>query len=159
MRILIVSDTHRQNDNYFRVIEKVGKIDMVIHCGDAEGSEYVLQQAAGCPLHIVAGNNDFFTDLSRELDLEIEGRRVLVTHGHYYYVSNGIERIKEEGLARNYDIVMYGHTHKPMIKYQDGITMINPGSISYPRQEGRRPSYIVLETDSKGNFFYNLEYL
>ena len=133
MRILIVSDTHRQNDNYFTVIENVGKIDMVIHCGDAEGSEYALQQAAGCPLYIVAGNNDFFSDLSRELELEIEGKRILITHGHYYYVSNGIEKIKEEALSRHYDIVMYGHTHRPLIKYQDGLTIINPGSLSYPR--------------------------
>ena len=159
MRILIVSDTHRQNDNYFTVIENVGRIDMVIHCGDAEGSEYALQQAAGCPLYIVAGNNDFFSDLSRELELEIEGRRVLITHGHYYYVSNGIEKIKEEALSRHYDIVMFGHTHRPLVKFQDGLTIINPGSLSYPRQEGRRPSYIILDTDVKGNFEYHLEYL
>lgn len=159
MKILIVSDTHRQNDNYFRVLEKVGTIDMVIHCGDAEGSEYVLQQAAGCPLYIVMGNNDFFSNLSRELDLEIAGKKVLVTHGHYYYVSTGIEMIKEEALARDYDIVMFGHTHKPTIKYQDGVTIINPGSLSYPRQEGRRPTYILLEIDEKGEFHYNLEYL
>ena len=48
MKILIVSDTHRQNENYFTVIKRVGKVDMVIHCGDAEGSEYALQKAAGC---------------------------------------------------------------------------------------------------------------
>lgn len=159
MRIMIVSDTHRLNDNYYRALEKVGKIDMVIHCGDAEGSEYMLQQAAGCPLYIVSGNNDFFTDLSRELDLEIKGKKVLVTHGHYYYVSTGIEKIKEEAIARGYDIVMYGHTHKPMVKHQDGVTILNPGSLSYPRQDGRRPSYIMLEIDAKGEFVYNIEYL
>ena len=93
MKILIVSDTHRQNENYFTVIKRVGKVDMVIHCGDAEGSEYALQKAAGCPLYIVSGNNDFFSNLSKELELELEGKKVLVTHGHYYYVSNGIERL------------------------------------------------------------------
>ncbi|MCI5958961.1 MAG: metallophosphoesterase [Lachnospiraceae bacterium] len=159
MKILIVSDTHRQNENYFTVIKRVGKVDMVIHCGDAEGSEYALQKAAGCPLYIVSGNNDFFSNLSKELELEIEGKKVLVTHGHYYYVSNGIERLKEEGLSRHYDIVMFGHTHRPLIKYQDGLTMINPGSLSYPRQEGKRPSYILLEIDDKGEFVYHLEYL
>ena len=83
MRILIVSDTHKHNDNYFRVLEKEGQMDMVIHCGDAEGSEYLLQEAAGCPLHIVMGNNDFFSNLPREIEIEIENRRVLITHGHY----------------------------------------------------------------------------
>ena len=39
MKILIVSDTHKKNENYFKVLE-MHHPDMVIHCGDAEGSEY-----------------------------------------------------------------------------------------------------------------------
>ena len=159
MRILIVSDTHRQNDNYFTVIENVGKIDMVIHCGDAEGSEYALQQAAGCPLYIVAGNNDFFSDLSRELELEIEGRRVLITHGHYYYISSNNELIKEEAKARGFDIVMYGHTHRPVIDVEEDIIAINPGSLSYPRQEGKKPSYIIMEVEQEKEPKFYLKFL
>ena len=41
MKVLIVSDTHKKNENYFHVLEKE-KPDLVIHCGDAEGSEYAL---------------------------------------------------------------------------------------------------------------------
>ena len=47
MKVLIVSDTHRKNENYFKVLELV-KPELVIHCGDAEGSEYVLTEAAKC---------------------------------------------------------------------------------------------------------------
>lgn len=159
MRILIVSDTHRHNDNYFRVLEKEGQMDMVIHCGDAEGSEYLLQEAAGCPLHIVMGNNDFFSDLPREIEIEIENRRVLITHGHYYCVSNGYELLKDEALSRDFDMVMYGHTHRPVIDKSDGIIVINPGSLTYPRQEGRRPSYIIMETGKRGELGFTLKYL
>lgn len=64
-KILIVSDTHRKNDNYFALLERLGPLYMVIHCGDAEGSEYAISQAAvnqtaDCLVHIVPGNNDFF---------------------------------------------------------------------------------------------------
>ena len=45
-KILIVSDTHRKNDNYFALLERLGPLYMVIHCGDAEGSEYAISQAA-----------------------------------------------------------------------------------------------------------------
>ena len=38
MRILIVSDTHRRDGNFRRVLEKTGPIDMLIHLGDTEGS-------------------------------------------------------------------------------------------------------------------------
>ena len=50
MKILIVSDTHRRNDNYIKVLERVAPVDMVIHCGDIEGSEYLIAQSAGCPV-------------------------------------------------------------------------------------------------------------
>lgn len=159
MRILIVSDTHRHNENYFRVLEKEGQLDMVIHCGDAEGSEYLLKEAADCPFHVVMGNNDFFSNLPREIELEIGNSRVLITHGHYYCVSNGYELLKDEALSRDFDIVMYGHTHRPVIDKSDGIIVINPGSLTYPRQEGRRPSYIIMEISKKGELGFTLKYL
>lgn len=159
MRVLIVSDTHGHNNNYFRVLEKEGQMDMVIHCGDAEGSEYLLQEAAGCPLHIVMGNNDFFSDLPREIETEIGKNRVLITHGHYYCVSTGYELLKDEALSRGFDLVMYGHTHRPVVDESDGIVVLNPGSLTYPRQEGRRPSYIIMETNKKGAMDFQVKYL
>ncbi|MCI9573419.1 metallophosphoesterase [uncultured Acetatifactor sp.] len=157
MKVLIVSDTHRKNDNYFKALELV-KPDLVIHCGDAEGAEYVLTNAAACPVQIVLGNNDFFSYLPRELELELGSFRVWVTHGHNYYVSMGSEVIKREARARGFDIVMYGHTHKPSVDRQGGIIAVNPGSLSYPRQEGRRPSYVVMEVEGERADFA-IEYL
>lgn len=158
MKVLIVSDTHRKNDNYFKVVE-MHKPDMVIHCGDAEGSEYALTQAADCPVHIVLGNNDFFSDLPRELELRVAGRKVWVTHGHNYYVSMSSEVIKEEAIARGADIVCYGHSHRPVVDYGPGVIAVNPGSLSYPRQEGRKPSYIIMETDRFDELHFTIAYL
>lgn len=144
MKVLIVSDTHRKNENYFKVLE-MHKPDLVIHCGDAEGSEYALSESADCPVQIVLGNNDFFSCLPRELDLKIGPFKVWVTHGHNYYVSLGNEVIKREAMLKDVDIVMYGHTHKPVVDRSGSVIAVNPGSLSYPRQEGRRPSYIIME--------------
>lgn len=81
MRILIVSDTHRHNENYFRALERVGQVHMVIHCGDAEGSEYILQEAAGVPLHIVMGNNDFFPTFQENWSLKRQAKRYWLPTG------------------------------------------------------------------------------
>ena len=159
MKILVVSDTHKKNDNYFKVLEQAGPFDMVIHCGDSEGSEYALSAAAECPFEIVAGNNDFFTDLPVERELRIGKYKVLVTHGHHYYVSMGTEMIREEARARGFDVVIYGHTHKPVISYGVDVTVVNPGSISYPRQDGRVPSYMLMELDRFGEMHYTICYL
>ena len=158
MKILIVSDTHTKNDNYFRVLERE-KPDMVIHCGDAEGCEYALTEAADCPVHIVLGNNDFFSCLPRELTLDIGPYKAWVLHGHNYYVSVGTEIIKREAAGRGMDIVMYGHTHRPVVDTEDGVIAVNPGSLSYPRQEGHRPSYIVMELNGRNELKFEIRYV
>ena len=159
MKVLIVSDTHRHNENFVKAVERTAPIDLVVHCGDIEGSELFISQAAGCPVQMVAGNNDFFSELPGELTFKIGALQVWVTHGHHYYVSMGTEFIIEEAKARGVDVVMYGHTHRPSIEYRAGIVVLNPGSLSYPRQDGRRPSYIVMETDRFGEGHFDIRYL
>ncbi len=158
MKVLIVSDTHKRNENYFTALERETP-DMVIHCGDAEGSEYALTESAGCPVSIVLGNNDFFSYLPRELELKIGPYRVWVTHGHNYYVSMGSEEIKREAMVRGMDVVCYGHTHRPVIDTGGDVIVVNPGSLSYPRQEGRLPSYVVMELDEADELHFELKYL
>ena len=136
----------------------VGTPDMLIHCGDVEGSEDFIRSIAGCPVHMVAGNNDFFSDLKKEEEFYIGDYKVWLTHGHNYYVSMGTEFIREEAKSRGVDIVMFGHTHRPYLE-QGKVTVLNPGSLSYPRQEGRRPSYILMELDAKGKTHYHINYI
>ena len=159
MKVLIVSDTHRKHENLEKAIEKEGKLDLLIHLGDAEGNEDYIEQIAGCPLEIVSGNNDFFSDLPRELEMTIGKYQVMLTHGHYYNVSLGIENILQEGREREMDIVMFGHTHRPVLNVKDDIVILNPGSISYPRQEGKKPTYMIMELGEDGEASFSLHTL
>ncbi len=159
MRILIVSDTHRKHANLEKVLKKVKPLDLMIHLGDAEGTEDYIEAVADCPVEIIAGNNDYFSKLAKETELQIGKYRAFLTHGHYYYVSVGMEHLCEEARARGADIVMYGHTHRPCIEYMNKLVVLNPGSISYPRQEGKRPSYIIMEIDRAGEAHYTLNFL
>lgn len=158
MKILVVSDTHGRDRNLKEVLEKVKPIDMLVHCGDIEGSEAYIEALAECPVHMVSGNNDFFSDLSREEEFAIGNYKVLLTHGHYYYVSMNTQAIRREGRERGFDIVLFGHTHRPLVDVREDITLCNPGSLSYPRQEGRRPSYLIMELDRKGKMHYTINY-
>ncbi|EOS52164.1 metallophosphoesterase [Lachnospiraceae bacterium MD335] len=159
MKILIISDTHRKNENYLKLVETLGTLDMVIHLGDVEGSEYTIQEAVNCPVEMVAGNNDFFSDLPSEKIFRIGKYNVMITHGHRYYIGIGSEMLKREAVAEGADIVMYGHTHRPVIDISKDIIAINPGSLSYPRQENRKPSYIIMETDAQGDAHFSLHYI
>lgn len=159
MRILIMSDTHGSHGNLDQVLESERPYEQIIHLGDIEGAEDYIETAAGCPVEAVRGNNDYFSTLPEEKIIEAAGKRILITHGHYYYVAAGVERLIKEAQGRDVDIVMFGHTHRPLIRREGSLTVINPGSLSYPRQEGRRPSYIVMEIGPKGAAEFLLKYL
>ncbi len=163
MKILIVSDTHRHGSTFYEALEKASPVDLVIHCGDIEGQEREFEVAAsrvsGCPFVAAAGNNDFFSNLKSDVELELEGNKVLVTHGHNYYITMGNEFLKQEATARGFDIVLYGHTHRPLIDRSGEVIAINPGSLSYPRQAGRQPSYAVMELGGKGIVKADIFYL
>ena len=153
MKILIVSDTHHRNENYLKVLQKVGKVDMVIHLGDVEGSEYTIQEAAGCPVEMVCGNNDFFSELPSEKTLQIGKYRVMITHGHRYYIGMGNEMLKQEAIAHGADIVMYGHTHRRDLTTYKNSYIVNPGSLALPR-DNRVGTYMLLDFDQHGTPFF-----
>ena len=67
--------------------------------------------------------------------------------------------LKEDAKARGFDIVMFGHTHRPCLEQDDDIVALNPGSLSYPRQEGRKPSYVIMETDRYGKAHFTIHYV
>lgn len=159
MRVLIVSDTHGRHRNLDRALEEAGKIDMFIHLGDVEGGEEYINAVVDCEKHMVGGNNDFFSDLPRTEEFYIEDKKVFITHGHQFYVSLDPATVREEGIARNADIVMFGHTHKPYLNQKGAITVLNPGSLSLPRQEGRKGSYMLMETDGRGEIIWRQCYL
>ena len=159
MKIMIVSDSHLDLENIEEAIEREKPLDMLIHCGDAEGTEGDISLMSGCPFYTVKGNNDFFTNLYNEYEFEIAGRTAFMVHGHYYYVSMGPQRLIEEGLSRGAEFVFFGHTHKPFIEEYDGMWVVNPGSIAYPRQEGRECTYIIMTIDENDEVSFELKAL
>lgn len=159
MRVLIISDTHGNHKNLDRVLELERPYELLIHLGDVEGDEDYLEAAAGCPVTAVRGNNDYFSQLPQEQMIEVAGKRIFLTHGHYYYVAAGVEHLIREAQGRGADMVMFGHTHRPMVRQEGNLSVINPGSLSYPRQEGRKASYIIMETEPDGEPKFFLKFI
>lgn len=67
------------------------------------------------------------------------GRRLFLTHGHIYHEGN-LPKLKEG------DAMIYGHTHVPKLEKRGNIYIINPGSITFPK-ENHPNSYGILEED------------
>jgi hypothetical protein len=149
-RILVISDSHGRNDDIEGVLKQVGHIDYMIHCGDLERGEEYVRALVDCPVTLVAGNNDYYLDLPMEEVIELWGYKILVTHGHYHYVNSGVDNLKEYARRLGVDIAMYGHTHVPYFEVDEDLTVLNPGSLTYPRQADRKPTFLMMEIDNDG---------
>lgn len=159
MKILVVSDTHGRERNLEKILLREYPVDLLIHCGDVEGGEEYIREIAGCPCVFVRGNNDYFSDLPREEIIDIWNYKILITHGHYYGVSLNTVILEEEARSRGVQIVMFGHTHRPCLERKEGLTILNPGSVSYPRQEGRQPGYLIMDAEKDGRISYTQKFL
>ena len=155
MRVLIVSDSHGRNVYLNKAIEEAGKFDLFLHLGDLEGSEDFIEAFVECPIEMVSGNNDYFSDIPREKMIEVEGYKIFMTHGNRYGVHAGVTQLREVGIEKGADIILFGHTHHPYIEEED-VILINPGSITHPRQEDRIPTYAIMEIGEHGQLDINI---
>ena len=152
--VLIVSDSHLNNSVVNKIFEQYPTINTCIHCGDVQDDPTRLKIQN---LYVVKGNNDYHP-LENKLVIEIENKRFFIAHGHLHDVELSIDRIVEEAIESNANIVCFGHTHQPISQYVDDILVINPGSVRFPR--GGKiffPTYAILTInhDQIELHFYN----
>lgn len=135
-----------------REILALVKPDKVYHLGDSEGYTDEISKAANVPCEFVAGNCDSYSGmyLPNSLILKVGNHNILLCHGHQLKVNYGPETLVKYAKDNNCDFALYGHTHVPHLETIDGVTVMNPGSCSKPRQDGHQPSYGVLIVDEKG---------
>ena len=128
--------------------------------GQLETNCYIVTDEDTLECAVIDPGDESNTVLDYLEEHKLRCRFIFLTHGHYYSVSMGTERLKEEARARGAQIALYGHTHRPVVDMGRGdVIAVNPGSLSYPRQEGRRPSYVLMELDRLGEVHFSIAYL
>lgn len=158
MRILVISDTHGQDRDIDRLI-RVVKPDRIYHLGDSENECRYLTNVAECPVEMVRGNCDWYSDLPDKVVLEVGKHVLLLTHGHKYSCKMSYDGLVKEARRVGADYILYGHTHQPEIEEWMGCVIINPGSLSYPRQFDRRGTYAVLNVNEAGDIEAAIRYI
>lgn len=134
MRILVVSDSHGDEYALRQAVEEQSSARVVIHLGDGlREAETVAAAYPDKKFYIIKGNNDWGdARLYAETGLtEIAGRRVFYTHGHHYGVKMGYYRVICAAREQKADILLFGHTHESLIDYDEGLTILNPGSVAF----------------------------
>ena len=121
-----------------------GKPDLVLHLGDmlrdAEELSYAYPQQS---IVMVPGNCDGWTTQPLQKLLDIQGKKLLLSHGHIWQVKSGCETALAAARQQGADLVLFGHTHRAYcVQEPDGLWVLNPGAA--------RDSYGVVTIDGSG---------
>lgn len=159
IRIAVVSDTHGDFRHVGAARARLGRVDWLLHAGDH------LQDAARVALSLgvdparvraVAGNCDHPVREPLQLQLEIGGVRIMMTHGHRHGVKEELHRIELAGREAGARAVIFGHSHIAVAFEEQDLLLFNPGSLSQPRFQGDPPSCGLFEIADKSIRYQHL---
>ena len=131
MKVLVMSDSHGDLNQILSVVlHHKDEIQFFVHLGDgASEFETVKNTFPDMKFLSVRGNCDYYCDLPCEETFSYDKYKIFATHGSEYNVKETMDKIKENALKGNYNIVLFGHTHKIYCENENNILYINPGSI------------------------------
>lgn len=170
VRIGLISDTHiPQRWKYLpeSVFSVFANVDLILHAGDV-GELWVLDELSQLASVVAVHGNDETDEAVRALPyiqtVSAAGQRIVLTHSHLTDHSQEMASRKEDrwlpkfntwadlGKQHGATIVVFGHTHIPMVKQHNGIWLINPGAIAsgnlYTRQKVQTIAHMTLKQNS-----------
>ena len=146
--IIVASDTHGRDDLLTELERAYPRADLYLYCGDLESSPSRYPRWT-----FVRGNNDYYADSAQMPDMRvisIAGHRILMCHSHTFgYYRSRMKAMVEAAKRNRCDILLYGHNHVGDLHKEDGVLVLNPGSLRLPR-DGMSPSYARIVIDDDG---------
>ena len=154
-KILVISDTHIPNvalELPKDIIDTAKRVDFIIHAGDIISIDVIHELKAYAPVYAVHGNVDRYDKhsylLPDKLIIDVEGVKIGITHGGGapWGIIGRINKMFPQ--LDKLDMIIFGHTHHPLIEKRDGRLYLNPGS---PTDKRFAPynSYAIAEIDGK----------
>ena len=130
MRILVVSDTHRDRAALRKAVLDQPTAAAVIHLGDGvEEAEEVRAEFPGKTFFLVRGNCDWGSELPTEGLVRLAGKNIFYTPGYTYNVKLTMYPAVSAARENKADVLLFGHTHEAFTYYEDGLYIMNPGSL------------------------------
>src|ERR1700674_5974581 len=121
LRVALLSDTHglmRAEARAFAV-----GCNYIIHGGDIGSAEILDDLAAMAPLISVRGNND-----TQAWAAHLPETEMIRVGSAFVYVIHDLAQLDIEPHAAGVQVIVSGHSHKPLVEKRDGILYVNPGS-------------------------------
>ena len=146
MRVGVLSDTHGLLRN--EIYGAFEGVDHIVHAGDVGDPAILTELEVIAPVTAVTGNVDGWatgTAMRDEAAIELAGARLAVVHGHRW----GSPKVRDLLAAYpDADVIVYGHTHRPLVERHADTLVLNPGSAG-PARFGRAvtAAWLTLEPD------------
>ncbi len=144
MKLGIISDTHGFLDPI--IFELFAGVEHILHAGDVGFSSLILELQTIAPVTAVYGNTDTGLPL-REMEIvELAARKFLVHH--IVNPQAPSDRLRARIADEKPDVVIFGHTHKPLCETIGGVMFFNPGYAGKPKFGADR-SVAIMRCDEK----------
>ena len=144
--IAVLSDTHGNYGAIEKILPILESCDLVFHLGDRFTDMRPFEKTLSGKLHCVKGNCDFTAGDIYKI-IEIEGKRLLLTHGDAFGVKYSLTRLALFAEEQRADAVFFGHTHAAFEEEREGVLFVNPGSLD--RMNFEKTFAFVTVTESK----------
>lgn len=128
MKVCICADSHG-NVTGLQTMLDLERPQVLLFLGDGERDFRAVDLPSGTVMYAVAGNCDFMSMEPLWRKIQLEGVKIFLTHGHYYGVKSGPERLLERAADEEVQLVVHGHTHRVDLQTENGITLLCPGSL------------------------------
>ncbi len=156
MKILVVSDTHRNFSVLDETVKQNLDADVIIHLGDGDNEfRDVSNLHPEKAMVFVGGNCDYGGMHRLSQVVTVSGYKIFCCHGHVQNVAMGLERLVSDAKKNECKIALYGHTHVYRTDKINDVFVMNPGSLSSPRN-GNPPTYGIIELTSTGEIKMNI---
>lgn len=137
MRIVVVSDSHKDFYSLQKAVLSQPNAEVVVFCGDGDDDMDTLAPTLQNKMVIsVRGNCDWCSEKRYSEEIALENKKLFITHGHLFGVKSGYSQIIAQAHLLETDILLFGHTHVPYTAYDNGMYIMNPGSIGYTNTYG-----------------------
>ncbi len=151
MRIIAMADSHGNLDALKKIFEQTSQSgNIFVHLGDGlKELETIKKEYTALNIREVAGNCDYRSTAKAYDFIFAGGAKILITHGHKYGVSYGMEELTTLARVNGCNVALFGHTHCRCSVYENGIYFLNPGSCASPR-DFSKPSYGYVDITPQG---------
>lgn len=115
----VISDTH----GLLRpeAVEALAGSDLILHAGDVGKREILDRLGRIAPVTAVRGNVD-------SSSLGLAESEVVEVAGHSIYMLHILQDLDLDPAAAGFDVVLFGHSHRPEIREDGGVLYLNAGS-------------------------------